>query len=82
MYVGETLPAITRDRVFICFVSPRYITIMTSPDDECLAPYVNYYSNPDVMHLGRPTGTATEDCARGIRDTMVSRWYRPPPPCA
>lgn len=39
--------------------------------DDCEVDYVNYYSNPDVVVLGRPTGTAIENCARRIRNTMV-----------
>lgn len=34
---------------------------------------VNYFSNPDVSHLGLPTGTATENNAQTIRDNMVRR---------
>lgn len=33
---------------------------------------INYFSNPDVFYLGRPTGIADDaDCARRIRETMV-----------
>lgn len=41
--------------------------------DDCNGGYVNYYSNPDVTHLGKPTGTDTENCARRITETMVRR---------
>lgn len=44
-----------------------------SYEDNCKVGYVNYYSNPDVIYLGKPTGTETENCARRIRDTMVRR---------
>ena len=37
----------------------------------CGSPYGNYFSNPDVTYLGRPTGTPTEDNARTIEDNMV-----------
>lgn len=37
----------------------------------CGTPYGNYFSNPDVSYLGRPTGTATEDNARALEDVMV-----------
>ncbi|CAN0535930.1 unnamed protein product, partial [Ectocarpus sp. 8 AP-2014] len=33
----------------------RWITIMAYPDD-CDVGYVNYFSNPDVMLRGKPTG--------------------------
>ena len=36
-------------------------------------PRVNYFSNPDISYLGRPTGTATDDNARCIEDNMVRR---------
>ena len=39
--------------------------------DNCEIGYVNFYSNPDVIHLGKPTGTETENCARRIRETTV-----------
>lgn len=48
----------------------RYVTIMSYTDD-CHGGYANYYSNPDVIHLGKPTGTDTENCARRITETMV-----------
>ncbi len=49
----------------------------------------NYFSNPDVDYLGLPTGTATENNAKVVRDNMVRTrsaggvrrcarpWYRP-----
>lgn len=37
----------------------------------CGSPFVNYFSNPDVTFLNKPTGTATEDNARAIGDNMV-----------
>lgn len=39
----------------------------------CRNPRVNYFSNPDVMHLNKPTGTLANDNARVIEDNMVSR---------
>lgn len=45
---------------------------MSVVDEDCDIGYANYYSNPDVIHLGKPTGTETENCARGIKDNMVS----------
>lgn len=38
----------------------------------CGTPSVNHFSNPDVIVLDKPTGTATEDNARAIEDNMVS----------
>jgi len=32
----------------------------------------NYYSNPDVDYLEKPTGTATANCAREISENIVS----------
>ena len=46
----------------------RYRTIMSY---SCGTPSANYFSNPDVTYLDKPTGTATEDNARAIRDNMV-----------
>lgn len=37
-------------------------------------PLINYFSNPDIDYMGLPTGTATADNARCIRESMV----RPP----
>lgn len=42
-------------------------------NDDCEHLRGNYYSNPDVTFLDKPTGTETKNCARRIRDTMVSR---------
>lgn len=42
---------------------------MSYPCDD--APYGNYFSNPDVNYLDKPTGTDTEDNARVIIDNMV-----------
>lgn len=53
-----------------CTGDKPYVTIMAYQDD-CDVDYINYYSNPDVVVLGKPTGTAIENCARRIRDTMV-----------
>lgn len=38
---------------------------------ECNVPLINYFSNPDIMYNGKPTGTVTEDNARAIEDNMV-----------
>ena len=32
---------------------------------------IKYFSNPDVSYMGLPTGTATENNARVIRENMV-----------
>lgn len=48
----------------------RYRTIMSY---WCGSNYVNYFSNPDVPFLGKPTGTDTENNAQALRDNMVSR---------
>ena len=37
----------------------------------CGTPRVNFFSNPDVIHLNKPTGTVTENNARAIEDNMV-----------
>lgn len=50
-----------------------------SYEDNCEGGYVNYYSNPDVIYLGKPTGTETENCAWRIRDTMVRHSHGQPP---
>lgn len=34
---------------------------------------MNYFSNPDVEYLDKPTGTGTENNARTIEDNMVRR---------
>lgn len=39
----------------------------------CTASRANYFANPDVSYLGRPTGTDTEDCARAIDENKVRR---------
>lgn len=57
----------------------RFRTIMAYPcsrstqDDESssFAEQINYFSNPDVDYLGLPTGTATENVARMLRENMV-----------
>lgn len=38
----------------------------------CGTVQANYFSNPDVMYLDKPTGTATENNARVIMENMVS----------
>ena len=37
----------------------------------CGSPRVNYFSNPDVEYLDKPTGTETENNARAFQDNMV-----------
>lgn len=37
----------------------------------CGTPRVNFFSNPDVIHLNKPTGTLMDDNARNIEDNMV-----------
>lgn len=34
-------------------------------------PALNHFSNPDVSYLGQPTGTATANNARTVRENMV-----------
>ena len=34
-------------------------------------PRENYFSNPDVIFNGRPTGTTEDNCARRLSETMV-----------
>lgn len=34
-------------------------------------PVIDYFSNPDVLYDGQPTGTATENNARTIKENMV-----------
>eukprot|EP00904_Undaria_pinnatifida_P008030 jgi/Undpi1/4357/HiC_scaffold_17.g07723.m1 len=56
-----------------------YRTIMTRAE-MCAAPVANYFSNPDVTYLAKPTGTPTEDNVRTIEDNMVAvSNYRPIP---
>lgn len=40
--------------------------------DDPEVPRVNYFSNPDVTYLDKPTGTETENNARAIKEIMVS----------
>lgn len=37
----------------------------------CTVTRVNYFSNPDVTYLDKPTGTETANCARAIEDNKV-----------
>ena len=37
----------------------------------CGTPRVNFFSNPNVTHLNKPTGTPTENNARAFGDNMV-----------
>lgn len=37
----------------------------------CGPPRVNYFSNPGVIHLNKPTGTPMDNNARVIVDNMV-----------
>lgn len=46
----------------------RYRTIMSYT---CGTPRVNFFSNPDIIHLNKPTGTLMDDNARVIEDNMV-----------
>lgn len=39
------------------------------PND--FVPALNHFSNPDVSYLGLPTGTATANNARTVRENMV-----------
>lgn len=32
---------------------------------------LNFFSNPDKVHNGRPTGTVDNNCARRLKETMV-----------
>lgn len=50
-----------------------YYCYYTPPDDytwQSVAP-INYFSNPDVSYMGLPTGTATANNAKVVRDNMV-----------
>lgn len=47
----------------------RYRTIMSYACNE--VPRVNYFSNPDVDYLGKPTGDCQNDNARAIEENMV-----------
>lgn len=33
----------------------------------------NFFANPNVSYLGKPTGTATENCARAIEENKVGK---------
>eukprot|EP00752_Nemacystus_decipiens_P003649 g3363.t1 len=50
-----------------CSGTGMYTTIM-SYTAGCTATRANYFANPDVMYLDRPTGTETENCARAIEE--------------
>lgn len=58
-----------------CDGTDPYRTIMSygCPDDYTVG-RLNWFSNPDVELLDKPTGTVDNDCARAIEDHMV-RWY-------
>lgn len=50
-----------------------YYCSYTPPDDytwQYVAP-INYFSNPDVSYMGLPTGTATANNAKVVRENMV-----------
>ncbi|CAN0050661.1 unnamed protein product [Pylaiella littoralis] len=48
------------------YCSGTTFTTIMSYTAGCTASRANYFANPDVSYLGRPTGTDTEDCARAI----------------
>ncbi|CAM9903838.1 unnamed protein product [Sphacelaria rigidula] len=54
----------------------RFRSVMSYDCDG--VPVINYFSNPDVLYDGQPTGTATEDNARTIKENMEAvakfRW--------
>lgn len=52
-------------------IASRYRTVMTYRCPNNTAPIVNYFANPNVSYLGRPTGTDTENNARIIVENMV-----------
>ena len=64
---------------FSCTVHP----VPLLPDDDCPDRYrtvmsyscgssrENYFSNPDVSYLDKPTGTASADNVRVLEDNMV-----------
>ncbi|CAM9947269.1 unnamed protein product, partial [Sphacelaria rigidula] len=58
---------------------PLFRTVMSYSNSCWAAPVINYFSNPDVNYLEKPTGTSTEDNARVIRETMetISNWRDP-----
>lgn len=35
---------------------------------------LNFFSNPDLVHNGRPTGTVDSSCVRRLRETMVREY--------
>ncbi|CAM9444977.1 unnamed protein product, partial [Ectocarpus sp. 13 AM-2016] len=54
-----------------CTGTVTYRTVMSYSSNGCSGvPRVNYFSNPDVSLGGVPTGTATNDNARCIEDSM------------
>ncbi|CAM9630488.1 unnamed protein product, partial [Ectocarpus fasciculatus] len=55
-----------------CTGTDQYRTVMTYAGGCDDAALVNYFSNPDVQHLGQPTGTATENNAQTVQDNMVA----------
>ncbi|CAB1100369.1 unnamed protein product [Ectocarpus sp. CCAP 1310/34] len=43
-----------------------------TPQEDPIVPRVNYFSNPEVTYLNKPTGTAAADNARCIEESMVA----------
>ena len=72
-FFEELVLVVLRFRRGLCRdAPPRYRTIMAYNDkDTCNTPRVNWFSNPDVMHLNKPTGDATHNNAQCIKDSMV-----------
>ena len=70
-FFEELVLVVLRFRRGLCRdAPPRYRTIMAYRDN-CDIPRVNWFSNPDVMHLNKPTGDATHNNAQCIKDSMV-----------
>ncbi|CAM9926139.1 unnamed protein product [Ascophyllum nodosum] len=53
-----------------CDGTDPYATIMAHTCND--VPRINWFSNPDVDHLNKPTGQDDANCARAIEDNMVN----------
>ena len=59
-----------------CDTTDPYRTIMSYPcTNDYTVARLNWFSNPNVVLLDKPTGTADNDCARAIEDNMVTINY-------
>eukprot|EP00752_Nemacystus_decipiens_P010085 g8987.t1 len=57
---------------FRTIMSYRCSTNTQEGESSSFAQQINYFSNPDVLYEGLPTGTPTENVARTLRENMVA----------